>query len=482
MVRASPISRSLARSIHRSTGVNRQLFRFQRPFRSTTMSQRTLRIGLFLMVVLTNAAVGSPDDLSFHAGTWNATTYGDWNLTRHHPLTVALRVEVMDADTRVPIESVEVRVEGRFREDPSERFQDPLNQPDEKDFRLIASTGKDGIAVLALSWQDEKLVFQDAFGFRTLDKYVKDDLFKIQTVMLRKDGYRVASEPITWFKEFDVRLEDLQDFDRFSRTESYVGDGWLGLIDRVPNAKCVLIRSPDGFPRSGERSLADPLFFEKVRQQDYSKVFDGSPKRDSNLKLDSQLQKWADHLGPYIVLPIRVELSRTFQEIKILPQASDPSPSITQPNSTSRPENRDQEAEPSRHTEVLPASKTDHKGSAPQTKSPDRPPPNQTMLVEKAKAHPLGMAVETLTGETRAAKGLFIGTRGVLVQYVLPGSRASRSGIEPDMVIESIGHQSVINETEFNEKLRGSSQPLLGFWRRQANEKWERGSTLIAPQ
>jgi hypothetical protein len=100
---------------------------------------------------------------------------------------------------------------------------------------------------------------------------------------------------------------------------------------------------------------------------------------------------------------------------------------------------------------------------------------------EKAARHPLGLAVETLTNENRQELGLYLGTRGVVVLHIQPGSAAERAGLRVGMVIESVQHRTVGGEAEF-ERHTGSTRPgdslVLGIWRK-AGSRWERANRVI---
>jgi len=157
-----------------------------------------LMMPVCLLAVAQVATAGPP---TWFAGRWNATRYRDWNHKRDHPLTIALRVEVFDADTDMPLPGTEIRLEGKFRED-THRPHGPLDGPELQDFLLRARTDRRGIAVFGLSWQDEKVRTMTSSGVRVLDKYGKDDIFKVQDIIARKQGYAFAHVAVDWFDQF----------------------------------------------------------------------------------------------------------------------------------------------------------------------------------------------------------------------------------------------------------------------------------------
>ena len=81
------------------------------------------------IVVLLIAATAFASN--WYAGQWDSTVY----VLSDHPHTIALRVEVVDRETCLPIGGAEVQLEGEWEEDSS------FGKGDIREFKLTAVTG-----------------------------------------------------------------------------------------------------------------------------------------------------------------------------------------------------------------------------------------------------------------------------------------------------------------------------------------------------
>ena len=160
------------------------------------MDTRCLFRGLVSGILVTFCLeTGSSAD-GWYAGRWDSslTCYG--NSLDSHPLTVVLRVEVVDKDTELPLSGVDVRLEGVFSQ---EVYQESWLFPKmyskhivDKEFELRACTEGDGVAVFALRWR--KWYASHEPWDRTDDPF--DEIEKVRQVSCRRDGYRYAVQPI----------------------------------------------------------------------------------------------------------------------------------------------------------------------------------------------------------------------------------------------------------------------------------------------
>ena len=84
---------------------------------------------------------------TWYAGNWDSNLYPN----AYHPSVIALRIVVEDAETRVPISSAEVLLEGKWEEfiNPSSDWD---NRKRTRDFKLKAFTNSMGVAVFSLRW------------------------------------------------------------------------------------------------------------------------------------------------------------------------------------------------------------------------------------------------------------------------------------------------------------------------------------------
>jgi len=460
----------------------------------------------------------------WYAGRWNSTRYKDWNFRRHHPLTVALRVEVVDLDTDLPIRGAEVRLEGQFREDPKRAHDKPQLQ----DFVLTARSDANGIAVFGLSWQDEKVRSHDGNYIYTRDRFGKDDIFKVRAITIRTQGYRYAATAVDWFDPFAPPHD--------TNTDTYISDGWLDLIERTPRAKCVLIRPPDSFTDFGRQSLTNPVFFRKIRNKKYSKVFDREVR--SNWDLNPLYHRSVNDTGPFMVLPLRFALARVFEEVRIQDErgksnrgqhpaesgkrrshARDSGQAKGPPQTESATgrhqearrhhagptdaeraaRNRDRDNAQRRREEQAAGERAERdrqererrlaeeerkrRERADRQRAEKERAAKEHRLVEKAREHPLGLAVETLTSGTRRSMGLFPGTRGVVIMYVASSSPAAKAGLSAGIVIESVEHRSVSDASEFaarTDSKKPGDQFTIGIWRRDARRGWQRTNKIVA--
>ena len=119
----------------------------KRPFAATICVVFTLLISGF--------ALGTEEkELTWYAGTWDSSIYN----RAEKPRTVALRMEVVDADSGVPLPGVLVTLKGGYLEEllgPAGDGIGLLAEPVERDWELAALTGVDGVAVFALGWQKD---------------------------------------------------------------------------------------------------------------------------------------------------------------------------------------------------------------------------------------------------------------------------------------------------------------------------------------
>jgi len=126
--------------------------------------------GWFLFAVL---PVYAGEDI--YAGRWDSHMYQSLD----HPKTIALRVEVEDDDTGMPLAGVRVSVEGEWEKE--KRWGGVITA----EFELGAVTDRKGIAVFGLSWNDSR-------GGK------KDDIEKVSQVLVRRDGYQQVSRRISF--------------------------------------------------------------------------------------------------------------------------------------------------------------------------------------------------------------------------------------------------------------------------------------------
>ncbi len=77
----------------------------------------------------------------WYAGTWDSSAYN----RLEHPKTVAVRIEVRDVDTGLPVKGATVEVKGEYQEEtigPGHFDGTPRRAPQRREYRLAAQTGE----------------------------------------------------------------------------------------------------------------------------------------------------------------------------------------------------------------------------------------------------------------------------------------------------------------------------------------------------
>lgn len=244
---------------------------------------------------------------SWHSGVWNSSV----GHLAEHPKTVAIRIEVVDAATGLPLENAIVTVHGSFTEEVigpgSNSYSTPPPQP--RDFELEATTEGDGIAVFALGWNKEypwrvgrpepkkdwrgNTVYYDAHS--TWMRAV-DDIEKVKSLEIRcQDHYR---------ETLDFNFDQLTEFGQDKTSESQSPDlfdafeeAWRAEIRRS-DVHFFKLQLADDFSNYGNPESMSPEFFQHIRNEDYGTIYQESVN-------------WqGEGVGPYFVYLLVVELQR----------------------------------------------------------------------------------------------------------------------------------------------------------------------------
>lgn len=168
---------------------------------------RTLLIGIAILSwTAPSIALGE-----WYAGTWDSRH----NPLLEHPRTVAIRMELLDKDTHVPVSDVQVSLEGEYyqmrisqgiatAEDVSwwDLLVDPnKREPRPKEFKLEAVSGSDGVVVFSLQWQkdfpwDTKISDKETSTIGDPWLLYADDVEKVQRLEIRHLRYRYVEAPL----------------------------------------------------------------------------------------------------------------------------------------------------------------------------------------------------------------------------------------------------------------------------------------------
>ena len=239
---------------------------------------------VIIAIVLNGLAMA---DTSY-TGRWDASIY---NLL-DHPKTVALRVEVLDSETRLPLEDVQVLFKGTYMTaERTSRHPDGEQKAQEQEFELATRTGKDGIAIVALGWQKE-------YPWR----YGTDEIEKVQSIEVVRRGYHFVEQD-TPFKSFlDIgqnKGSDSQEPRFFKMFE----ETWANECSKSNVIFCTPRFSKD-FSDLDNKHSTRPEFFEKLRNKEWGIVYKSPINRmqweDKNQRL----------CGPYLIYTIRIYMDR----------------------------------------------------------------------------------------------------------------------------------------------------------------------------
>jgi hypothetical protein len=148
------------------------------------MNGRIKSLILCLAIVL---CVFEQAEGSTFAGKWDSTI----NNLMEHPKTVALRIEVIDKETREPIPNAKISFEGEYWIAPrTSMHPEGEREAQEMEYKVTCQTDSDGIAVGAFGWQKE---YPWSLGV--------DEVEKAQRIEVRHSRYKYV-ERRTPFYEF----------------------------------------------------------------------------------------------------------------------------------------------------------------------------------------------------------------------------------------------------------------------------------------
>ena len=198
-----------------------------------------------------------------------------------HPKTIALRVEVEDDDTGMPLAGVRVSVEGEWEKE--KRWGGVITA----EFELGAVTDRKGIAVFGLSWNDSR-------GGK------KDDIEKVSQVLVRRDGYQQVSRRIS----FSSLVRTSNDYNR---------DGWMDIVIQTPGARYFVLMLGEGFKDFENEGSQNSAFFELVRQEKYGEVFRAKEKTEADFPRNFIMATPQKEAGPFMMLPVKIGMNHKYR-------------------------------------------------------------------------------------------------------------------------------------------------------------------------
>ena len=283
------------------------------------------QINAFLSVLLTITGVSQAADTGtrWYAGTWDSTIYN----RAERPQTVGIRLEIVDSETRIPVEGVQVRLWGKYWEEWVGRSGDQVGiplEPQEKEFKLSAVTNEDGVAVFALAWQKEypwrayfgnlppREYTDNSGSYRILDSWIRavDDVEKIQRIEIRHPKYG--------YKEIPLNFRHLLEFGQEKGSQSQRPElfnefrqAWIKEINRK-NVKFCVLNLTTKFKDFQNKNCKRVEFFEKIHDKDFGTEY------HQPYNFFSKGEYPQSECGPYFVYLLdQVPIGKRTQEIEI---------------------------------------------------------------------------------------------------------------------------------------------------------------------
>ena len=246
------------------------------------MKHPHLIIHMFILTLISAVAVADS------VGQWDSTIY---NMTEH-PRTVALRIEVVDSDTRLPVDGAKILFKGQYNTE-SRTSRDPEGEQDAevREYELSTKTDDEGVAIGAFGWQK-----QYPWGLGS------DDVEKVQSIEVRHPNYNYI-EIAPPFRRLlnvgqrpDSTIQEPAIFDKFEKT-------WHDECARNDVKYCVCEFGTQ-FPDYGSKSSKRPEFFENIRNRDWGKTYK-EPRNWFSKGEGSQ-----SLCGPYFVYLIDIQMKK----------------------------------------------------------------------------------------------------------------------------------------------------------------------------
>jgi hypothetical protein len=391
-----------------------------------------------------------------------------------HPKTVAVRVEVRDVDTGLPVKGATVEIKGQYDEEtigPGHFDATPRRGLQRREFRVTAQTAEDGVAVLALGWRKEypwDTGRPENYDVHTSWTKALDDIEKAQTIEIHHGRYRETVLPF-----------DFSTFTQTERDRNAFQNAWAAEITRDNVRFCILDLGKD-FTGFKNTASTRPEFFEAIRKKEYGTILN-EPQNYFSFGDYPQSE-----CGPYFVYLVETRIQRIASQVEVVP----PSPSGTDHHRDSehdRPPKRWQNSEQSR------SEGSGFRSEAAEVPPPSRPTPGVKAVIpppQPAGEPPvaplpepdsIGIAATTLTAAHVKQLGLYQGVQGALILGVSPDSPAANAGLAAGMVIESIDQRFVGNAADYSSRVSGKKrgdQFDVGVWEKGA--KWARSNKRIS--
>ena len=264
--------------------------------------------------------------LCWFAGTWDSTVYN----RSEHPQTVALRFEVRDAETGLPVKDATLTLKGEYREErvgPSgDEFGKP-HEPQPREFEMSTRTGAEGIAVFALGWKKiypwdiGKPNQKDWQGNEVLGgvhiSWTKamDDIEKVQRIVIRHPRYREKMFKVNFNHLTDVGQEPDRQTQEPKVFEAF-RNAWAEEMKRE-DVRCCVLNLGTQFKKFQNKQCTQSEFFEAIRDKRFGVVYT-EPKNWFSFGDPPQSE-----CGPYFVYLAEIGMEKTAGQIELVNDRSD---------------------------------------------------------------------------------------------------------------------------------------------------------------
>lgn len=251
---------------------------------------RTIK-GIIVLIVascffpspLASASSGSQ---GWYAGTCDSNIY----LDREHPRTVAIRMELLDKDTHLPLKGVDVSLEGEYWEawtsqniidaqhNPTANLlvEPEKREPQRKEFRLEAVSDSRGIVVFSLGWQKEypwDTKTGDKWTYSVHDEWIifVDSIEKVERLEIRHPKYKYVEVPLDFKRIVDLKQYiDTPEDDR-GKVQKFE-ELWKNEIKRE-GVKLFVLKFEKEFSDLKKTESKEPQFYQRIANKDYGMVF-----------------------------------------------------------------------------------------------------------------------------------------------------------------------------------------------------------------
>ena len=238
----------------------------------------------------------SQSNSKWYVGKWDSTI----NNLIDHPKTVALRIEVVDKETREPIPNVSISFEGEYWIAPRTSFDtEGEREAQEIEYKVTCQTDSDGIAVGAFGWHKEYPWSHE-----------NDDVEKAQRIEFRHPRYKYVELRTPFYRFLEVGQKKTEPYstDEDTRQQSHIFEKFektWALECAKRNVKFFVLDLGTNYKGFDNKKSTRPEFFDKIRDRKWNIVFE-KPKN---------MMKWGmgdgrSWCGPYFVYLIEIQMER----------------------------------------------------------------------------------------------------------------------------------------------------------------------------